>query len=88
MIGIDALLEVGGKLIDKLIPDPQAKAKARTAGTALSTGKSGKSLPVTMAFTPGNFSAAEVSIDRMRACGCGLRRTLPWSIPGTRMSPT
>ena len=29
MIGIDALLEVGGKLIDKLIPDPQAKAKAQ-----------------------------------------------------------
>ena len=29
MIGLDALLEVGGKLIDKLIPDPQAKAKAQ-----------------------------------------------------------
>jgi hypothetical protein len=29
MIGIDALLNVGGKLIDKLIPDPEAKAKAQ-----------------------------------------------------------
>ena len=29
MIGLDALLQVGGKLIDKLIPDPQAKAKAQ-----------------------------------------------------------
>ena len=29
MFGLDALLEVGGKLIDKLIPDPEAKAKAQ-----------------------------------------------------------
>lgn len=29
MLGIDALLTVGGKLIDKLIPDPEAKAKAQ-----------------------------------------------------------
>jgi hypothetical protein len=29
MIGLDALLQVGGKLIDKLIPDPEAKAKAQ-----------------------------------------------------------
>ena len=28
MFGLDALLNVGGKLIDKLIPDPEAKAKA------------------------------------------------------------
>jgi hypothetical protein len=28
MIGLDALLNVGGKLIDKLIPDPEAKARA------------------------------------------------------------
>jgi len=28
MLGLDALLNVGGKLIDKLIPDPEAKAKA------------------------------------------------------------
>ena len=26
---LDALLSVGGKLIDKLIPDPQAKAAAQ-----------------------------------------------------------
>jgi len=29
MFPLTALLEVGGKLIDKLIPDPQAKAKAQ-----------------------------------------------------------
>jgi len=29
MLGLDALLQVGGKLIDKLIPDPEAKAKAQ-----------------------------------------------------------
>ena len=29
MIGLDALISVGGKLIDKLIPDPEAKAKAQ-----------------------------------------------------------
>jgi hypothetical protein len=29
MFGLDALLTVGGKLIDKLIPDPAAKAKAQ-----------------------------------------------------------
>jgi hypothetical protein len=29
MIGLDAILSIGGKLIDKLIPDPEAKAKAQ-----------------------------------------------------------
>lgn len=29
MIGLEALLNVGGKLIDKLIPDTEAKAKAQ-----------------------------------------------------------
>jgi hypothetical protein len=29
MFGIDALLNIGGKLIDKLIPDPEAKARAQ-----------------------------------------------------------
>jgi hypothetical protein len=29
MLPIGALLEVGGKLVDKLIPDPEAKAKAQ-----------------------------------------------------------
>ena len=28
MLPLTALLDVGGKLIDKLIPDPEAKAKA------------------------------------------------------------
>jgi len=29
MIGIDTILNIGGKIIDKLIPDPQAKAQAQ-----------------------------------------------------------
>jgi len=29
MFGLDAILGIGGKLIDKLIPDPEAKAKAQ-----------------------------------------------------------
>jgi hypothetical protein len=35
MIALDALLNVGGKLIDKLIPDPEAKAKAQLELTKL-----------------------------------------------------
>ena len=46
-----------------------------------------RSAPVRTATTPGMASAARVSMRRMRACGSGERRTLPWSIPGTRMSP-
>jgi len=29
MLGLEALLSIGGKLIDKLIPDPEQKAKAQ-----------------------------------------------------------
>ena len=29
MFGLDAILNIGGKLIDKLIPDPEAKVKAQ-----------------------------------------------------------
>jgi len=35
VIGLDALLNVGGKLIDKLIPDPEQKAKAQLELTKL-----------------------------------------------------
>jgi hypothetical protein len=35
MFALDALLNVGGKLIDKLIPDPEAKAKAQLELAAL-----------------------------------------------------
>ena len=41
-----------------------------------------RSAPVRTATTPGMASAAAVSIATMRACGSGLRRTLPWSMPG------
>ena len=29
MIGLDTILSIGGKIIDKLIPDPEAKAQAQ-----------------------------------------------------------
>ena len=35
MIGLDALLNVGGKLIDRLIPEPEQKAKAQIELQAL-----------------------------------------------------
>ena len=35
MIALDALLNVGGKLIDRLIPDPEQKAKAQIELQAL-----------------------------------------------------
>ena len=56
------------------------------SGTGLSAGKSTKSLEVTTALTPASASALEVSMPRMRACGCGLRSTLPQIIPGMLVS--
>jgi len=35
MLGLDAILNIGGKLIDKLIPDPEQKAKAQLELTKL-----------------------------------------------------
>jgi hypothetical protein len=37
----------------------------------------GTSLWVITAFTPGIFSASDVSMERMRAWACGLVRILP-----------
>jgi hypothetical protein len=50
--------------------------------TDLSSGKSTMSFAVTTALTPGKASAFAVLIDLMRACGCGLRRTLAQIMPG------
>ncbi len=52
----------------------------------LSTGKSMMSRAVMTTFTPGSFSARAVLIDLMRACGWGLRSTLPHSMPGMVVS--
>ena len=54
--------------------------------TDLSIGKSTMSRADTTALTPGSASAFEVSIDLMRACGCGLRSTLPQIMPGMLVS--
>ena len=54
--------------------------------TDLSSGKSTTSLCVTTAFTPGCASAFAVLMEMMRACGCGLRSTLPQIMPGILVS--
>ncbi len=54
--------------------------------TDLSSGKFTMSFAVITAFTPGWASALLVSIDLMRACGCGLRNTLPQIMPGIVVS--
>src|SRR5260370_778450 len=42
----------------------------------------GRSFPVSTAFTPGSAAAREVSMDRIRACGGGLRGSLAKSSRG------
>ena len=59
------------------------KFTATRSGPMNSFRCSGRSLAVMTAFTPCSFSAAEVSIDRMRAWACGERNTFPYSIPGS-----
>ena len=56
------------------------------ADKCLFRGISGKSAEVTTACTPGSASAFSTSIFTMRACGYGLRLTLPYSIPAIFMS--
>ena len=46
----------------------------------------GTSSCVWMACTPGSASAAAKSIDRIRACGWGLRTVVPHSIPSAQRS--
>ena len=49
-------------------------------------GGGGKSAPVITALTPAIASALEVSMDRIRACACGLRRNFACSMPGSDRS--
>jgi hypothetical protein len=46
----------------------------------------GSSFPVAIATTPGAASAAETSMERMRACATFERRSLQWSIRGRTRS--
>src|SRR5713226_3883750 len=46
----------------------------------------GTSTWVSTAHTPGASTAADVSIETIRACGCGLRSVAPHSIPSRRRS--
>src|SRR5581483_15506 len=58
------------------------KLTATRSGPMYSNLWSGKSAPVITALTPGSAAAFDVSIDLMRACACGERMTLPYSVPG------
>src|SRR5579872_2170608 len=49
---------------------------------------SSRSAAVSTAATPSISSAAAASMPRISACACGLRRTLPCSMPAISMSPT
>src|SRR5918996_3737699 len=51
-----------------------------------SEGMSWKSSRVITALTPGSARALEMSIDLILACGWGLLRTLPTSMPGKEKS--
>src|SRR5579871_1845925 len=46
----------------------------------------GRSSPVMTACTPGSRRALEASMDRIRACGCGLRSSLQCRVRGRAMS--
>src|SRR3982075_3488012 len=46
----------------------------------------GRSFPVSTAFTPGSAAARDVSMERMRAWGWGLRSSLAKSIRGKNRS--
>ena len=50
--------------------------------------RASRSAPVITAWTFGWCSAADVSIETIRACASGLRRTAPWSIPVSSRSST
>jgi hypothetical protein len=44
------------------------------------------SLPVNTATTPGCFAARPVSMERMRACACGLRTKAAYVMPASLRS--
>ena len=46
----------------------------------------GRSAPVITATTPGILRAADVSMETILACGCGLRRILQCSVRAGSMS--
>src|SRR5438445_3690 len=48
---------------------------------------SGTSRPVITAYTPGSVSAADVSMETMRAWACRLRSTRASSMPASRSPP-
>jgi len=63
---VPALLEVGGKLIDKLIPDPEAKAKAQLDLLALQQSGELKELETRMSAIVAEASSADPWTSRAR----------------------
>lgn len=63
---VPALLEVGGKLIDKLIPDPEAKAKAQLDLLSLQQNGDLKELETRMSVIIAEASSADPWTSRAR----------------------
>ena len=63
---VPALLEVGGKLIDKLIPDPEAKAKAQLDLLALQQSGELKELETRMSAIVAEASSTDPWTSRAR----------------------
>ncbi len=64
----------------------RSRARAGRAARGRRSCGPGTSSWVRMACTPGSASAAAKSIERIAACGCGLRRVVPHSIPSAHRS--
>ncbi len=71
-------------------PMNTARSMARTACARVGAFffRCGMSFAVSTARTPGSALAALTSIETIRACACGLRRSLAWSRPLGWMSAT
>ena len=68
-----------GTPLASLIPQPQGNEPSLSAAA---------SSPVRTAMTPGEASAALLSMPRSTACPCGERTNTPAAMPGRLMSET
>src|SRR3989337_3719083 len=67
----------------------RTRSQARTGWSGISipyTLRPGTSSCVSTAYTPGIASASEVSRDQVLACGCGLLKVAPQSMPSIQRS--
>ena len=65
---------------------PTNRTRVSSTGRSAAMWPAGASKGVTVAYTPGNEAAADVSTASTSAWGCGLRTMRPYSMPGSFMS--